>query len=110
MPESDTAGSCFPKDMPAFIAISDQLGTPFNLLREVQRINEGQKARSFKTIARRSGCCAKRISDLGSYVSSRTPTIYAHRLQSSCEQLLREGAHVVAYDPKGMHKARAIKR
>jgi UDPglucose 6-dehydrogenase len=25
------------------------------------------------------------------------------------EQLLREGAHVVAYDPKGMHKARGIK-
>jgi UDPglucose 6-dehydrogenase len=25
------------------------------------------------------------------------------------EQLLREGAHVVAYDPKGMHKARSIK-
>jgi UDPglucose 6-dehydrogenase len=25
------------------------------------------------------------------------------------ELLLREGAHVVAYDPKGMHKARAIK-
>jgi len=30
-------------------------------------------------------------------------------LQSIGEQLLREGAHVVAYDPKGMHKARAIK-
>ena len=25
------------------------------------------------------------------------------------EQLLREGAHVVAYDPKGMDKARTIK-
>ena len=25
------------------------------------------------------------------------------------ELLLREGAHVVAYDPKGMYKARAIK-
>jgi len=25
------------------------------------------------------------------------------------EALVRKGAHVVAYDPKGMHKARAIK-
>jgi UDPglucose 6-dehydrogenase len=25
------------------------------------------------------------------------------------EQLLREGAHVVAYDPKGMHKASGVK-
>src|ERR1700757_3119388 len=32
-------GSCFPKDVAAFIAISDQLGTPFALLKEVQRVN-----------------------------------------------------------------------
>src|SRR5690348_10318281 len=32
-------GSCFPKDVAAFIHISDQLGVPFNLLKEVQRIN-----------------------------------------------------------------------
>src|SRR3989440_4033612 len=43
-------GSCFPKDIAAFISISDQLGTPFNLLREVQRINEEQKTRFLKTI------------------------------------------------------------
>src|SRR5437762_13171618 len=42
-------GPCFPKDITAFIGISDQLGTPFDLLREVQRINEGQKARFLKT-------------------------------------------------------------
>ena len=32
-------GSCFPKDVKAFIAISKQLGTPFTLLEEVERIN-----------------------------------------------------------------------
>ena len=32
-------GSCFPKDLAAFIAISEQIGEPFQLLREVQRIN-----------------------------------------------------------------------
>ena len=32
-------GSCFPKDVKAFIAISRQLGTPFQLLEEVERIN-----------------------------------------------------------------------
>src|SRR6266576_3472563 len=42
--------SCFPKDIAAFIAISEQLGTPFALLKEVQRINEGQKARFLKVI------------------------------------------------------------
>src|SRR5439155_476760 len=43
-------GSCFPKDIAAFIAIADQLGTPFSLLKEVQRINEEQKTRFLKTI------------------------------------------------------------
>src|SRR5947207_6190109 len=43
-------GSCFPKDIAAFIAISEQLETPVNLLREVQRVNEGQKARFLKAI------------------------------------------------------------
>src|SRR5882672_7133784 len=43
-------GSCFPKDIAAFIAIGDQLGRPFSLLKEVQRINDRQKARFLKTI------------------------------------------------------------
>ena len=38
-------GSCFPKDIAAFITISEQLGVPFNLLKEVQRINAEQKNR-----------------------------------------------------------------
>src|ERR1043165_2688087 len=43
-------GSCFPKDIVAVISISEQLETPFSLLKEVQQINEGQKARSLKPI------------------------------------------------------------
>ncbi len=38
-------GSCFPKDIAAFIAISEQLAIPFNLLKEVQRINARQMER-----------------------------------------------------------------
>ncbi|HXA45672.1 MAG TPA: UDP-glucose/GDP-mannose dehydrogenase family protein, partial [Candidatus Angelobacter sp.] len=35
-------GSCFPKDLSAFIKISEQLGYDFGLLKEVQRINRAQ--------------------------------------------------------------------
>src|SRR5436309_15378755 len=31
-------GSCFPKDIPPFKTISDRLGTPLHLRKEVQRI------------------------------------------------------------------------
>src|SRR6266487_3260296 len=43
-------GSCFPKDLSAFIKISEQLGYDFRLLREVQRINAEQMERFMKKI------------------------------------------------------------
>src|SRR5918997_6754861 len=43
-------GSCFPKDIAAFITISEQLGVPFTLLKEVQRINSVQKDRFLKAV------------------------------------------------------------
>src|SRR6266496_3414706 len=43
-------GSCFPKDIAAFITISEKLGVPFSLLKEVQHINAAQKERFLKSI------------------------------------------------------------
>src|SRR6185436_9063213 len=43
-------GSCFPKDLSAFIKISEQLGYDFRLLKEVQRINCDQMERFVKKI------------------------------------------------------------
>src|SRR5215475_10165552 len=43
-------GSCFPKDLSAFIKISEQLGYNFGLLKEVQRINAEQMERFVKKI------------------------------------------------------------
>jgi len=103
-------GSCFPKDIAAFIAISEQLGTPFTLLKEVQRINESQKARFLKTIRETLWVLReKRIAVWGLTFKPDTDDVRSSVAIELVEQLLREGAHVVAYDPKGMHKARAIK-
>ena len=103
-------GSCFPKDIAAFIAISEQLGRPFTLLKEVQRINEGQKARFLKTIRETLWVLReKRIAVWGLTFKPDTDDIRSSVAIEVVEQLLREGAHVVAYDPKGMHKARTIK-
>lgn len=103
-------GSCFPKDIAAFIAISEQLGTPFTLLKEVQRINEDQKARFLKTIRETLWVLReKRIAVWGLTFKPDTDDLRSSVAIEVVEQLLREGAHVVAYDPKGMHKARGIK-
>ena len=103
-------GSCFPKDIAAFIAISEQLGMPFTLLKEVQRINEGQKARFLKTIRETLWVLReKRIAVWGLTFKPDTDDVRSSVAIELVEQLLREGAHVVAYDPKGMQRRAAIK-
>ncbi len=103
-------GSCFPKDIAAFITISERLGTPFNLLKEVQRINNAQKERFLKTIRETLWVLReKRIAVWGLTFKPDTDDVRSSVAIELVTTLLREGAHVVAYDPKGMQKARAIK-
>ena len=103
-------GSCFPKDIAAFIAISEQLGVPFNLLKEVQRINVAQKARFLKTIRNTLWVLReKRIAVWGLTFKPNTDDIRSSVAIELVADLLREGAYVVAYDPKGLEKARGVK-
>ena len=103
-------GSCFPKDIAAFIAISDQLGVSFDLLKEVQRINAAQKKRFLKTIRETLWVLRdKRIAVWGLTFKPDTDDIRSSVAIDLVADLLREGAHVVTYDPKGMEKARAVK-
>jgi UDPglucose 6-dehydrogenase len=103
-------GSCFPKDIAAFIRISERIGVPFNLLKEVQRINNGQKERFLKEIRETLWVLReKRIAVWGLTFKPDTDDLRSSVAIDLVETLLREGANVVAYDPKGMPKARAIK-
>jgi UDPglucose 6-dehydrogenase len=103
-------GSCFPKDIAAFITISERLGVPFNLLKEVQRINNAQKERFLKVIRETLWVLReKRIAVWGLTFKPDTDDLRSSVAIELVEHLLREGAHVVAYDPKGMQKARTIK-
>jgi UDPglucose 6-dehydrogenase len=43
-------GSCFPKDVDAFVQLADQLGYDFQLLKEVQRINQTQRQHVMQTM------------------------------------------------------------
>lgn len=103
-------GSCFPKDIAAFITISERLGVPFNLLKEVQRINNAQKGRFLKAIRETLWVLReKRIAVWGLTFKPDTDDTRSSIAIELVTDLLREGAHVVAYDPKGTQKARAIK-
>lgn len=103
-------GSCFPKDIAAFITISEQLGVPFNLLKEVQRINGTQKERFLKTIRETLWVLReKKIAIWGLTFKPDTDDIRSSVAIDLVADMLREGAQVTAYDPKGMEKAREVK-
>jgi len=103
-------GSCFPKDVAAFITISEQLGTPFGLLKEVQRINAAQKERFLKKIRETLWVLReKTIAVWGLTFKPDTDDIRSSVAIDLVADMLREGAHVVAHDPKGMEKAREVK-
>src|SRR6059058_1912547 len=103
-------GSCFPKDLSAFITISEQLGVPFTLLREVQRINNSQKERFLKAIRETLWVLReKRIAVWGLTFKPDTDDIRSSVAIDLVADTLREGAQVSVYDPKGMERAREIK-
>ena len=99
-------GSCFPKDIAAFITISDQLGVPFALLKEVQRINVAQKDRFLKAIRDTLWVLReKQIAVWGLTFKPDTDDVRSSVAIDLVADMLREGAHVSVYDPKGMERA-----
>jgi UDPglucose 6-dehydrogenase len=98
-------GSCFPKDVAAFIAISDQLGIPFTLLKEVQRVNQAQLERFLKKIRDTLWVLKdKRIAVWGLTFKPDTDDVRNSVAIDLVNILLKEGAIVQTYDPKGMEK------
>jgi UDPglucose 6-dehydrogenase len=99
-------GSCFPKDVKAFIAIAEELGTPFHLLKEVERINSHQLDRFLKKVRDALWVLRdKRIAVWGLTFKPDTDDVRNSVAIDLVNRLVAEGASVTAYDPKGMEKA-----
>src|SRR5213082_2226956 len=82
---------------------------PFSLLREVQRINAEQKERFLKSIRDTLWVLReKKIAVWGLTFKPDTDDIRSSVAIDLVADMLKEGAHVTVYDPKGMEKAREI--
>lgn len=104
-------GSCFPKDLSAFIKIAEQLGYDFRLLKEVQRINAEQMDRFVKKIADTLWVLKdKTLGVLGLAFKQNTDDVRNSPAIELCQRLLREGAKLRVHDPKAMGKAKAVLR
>jgi UDPglucose 6-dehydrogenase len=102
-------GSCFPKDLSAFIHISEKLGYDFTLLKEVQRINAQQMERFLKKIIETLWVLkGKTLGVLGLAFKQNTDDVRMSPAMDLCQRLQREGAGLRVHDPKAMEKARAV--
>jgi UDPglucose 6-dehydrogenase len=93
-------GSCFPKDVDAFIHLARQVGEDFLLLEEVRRINEGQREVVLRKLRDELWHLEEKVVTLlgtafkpGTDDLREAPALYLARA------LLAEGATVRVYDP-----------
>ena len=102
-------GSCFPKDLSAFIKISEQVGYEFRLLKEVQRINTEQMERFIKKITDTLWVLRdKKIGVLGLAFKQNTDDVRTSPAIDLCQRLQKEGAALRVHDPKAMEKAKPL--
>jgi UDPglucose 6-dehydrogenase len=102
-------GSCFPKDLSAFIKIAEQVGYDFGLLKEVQKINAAQMDRFVKKIVDTLWVLKdKKIGVLGLAFKQNTDDVRMSPAIELCHRLQKEGASLRVHDPKAMDKARAV--
>ncbi len=108
-PSLGFGGSCFPKDLSAFIKIAEQVGYDFGLLKEVQKINAQQMERFvLKMVDTLWVLKDKKIGVLGLAFKQNTDDVRMSPAIDLCLRLQKEGASLRVHDPKAMEKARAV--
>ena len=102
-------GSCFPKDVDAFVHICAKLGYDFGLLKEVRKINQMQR----EVIIRKAkevlwNLPGKTIAVLGLSFKPNTDDIRSAPSLYIIRSLQDLGCKIKVYDPKAMDKAREV--
>ena len=102
-------GSCFPKDVAAFRAVTREFGFEFPLLDEIKRINEEQQLRFIRKVRSALGTIkGKRLGVLGLAFKDGTDDVRESPAIKVIEQLLEEKCQITAFDPAAMDRARQI--
>ncbi len=102
-------GSCFPKDLRAYIHMAETAGYNFELLKVVQRINEEQKLWVVEKLKKSLwNLRGKTIGLWGLSFKSETDDLRNAPALDIIGHLQQSGCHVQAYDPVSMEKARPL--
>ena len=100
-------GSCFPKDLNAFIYLAKKFGCDFGLLSEAAKINREQKQFLVKKVEEAVWIIrGKTIGVLGLSFKPDTDDIRFSVAIDLVRMLQNEGARIKAYDPQAMPQAK----
>jgi UDPglucose 6-dehydrogenase len=93
-------GSCFPKDVDAFIHLAEQTGYRFHLLEEVRRINDRQRQHVLEQLREELWhLTGKTVALLGAAYKPDTDDLRHAPAIWLAQRLLEEGAAVRVFDP-----------
>lgn len=102
-------GSCFPKDVKAFIKIAEEQGIDFTLLKEVEKINFIRKIKFLKKIKEALWIIKdKSIAIWGLAFKPDTDDIREAPSIDIVRELKKDGANLRLYDPQAMENFRDI--
>jgi UDPglucose 6-dehydrogenase len=103
-------GSCFPKDTLALVRTAVDAGSPVRLVETTVEVNDARK----KAMAKRVSAAAdgdlngKTVAVLGLTFKPNTDDMRDSPALDLVPALIAAGARVQAFDPEGMHEARAL--
>lgn len=102
-------GSCFPKDLSAFINIAEKQNCDFSLLSDVKKINQQQIDFFIEKITKTiHGLENKHLAVLGLAFKPNTDDIREAPALKIIQQLLKAKAKIRAYDPVAMPNTKKI--
>jgi UDPglucose 6-dehydrogenase len=96
-------GPCFPRDVVAFMRVSEKFGASPYLCDAIQRVNQEQISRSIQLV---ESLHKRRISILGiTYKPNTSVTVESQALEIA-RTLQRKGYEISIYDPSGVENAK----
>ncbi len=102
-------GSCFPKDVSAFITMAGEMGVDFGILKNARAVNDERKLRFLDKLRNALWVVrGKTIGILGLSFKPNTDDMRSAPSLAIMEMLLQEGCHLRVYDPVAMPNARKL--
>lgn len=102
-------GFCFPKDIQAFIHLSESVGVDFKILKAAEQVNKERIDRYLEKLHKALWVVkGKQVAVLGLAFKANTDDVRFAPALEVIRRLLAEGAKVSATDPEGMSNARRV--